>query len=93
MSPAKSVTSSTVGREAVRRGINGEGHAYTRYSDGAYSYRNVDAATGRLVSVYYNTGKGHAFYRNAEHGYGFHENIRLKVRHYYGRPRVANEVW
>ncbi len=40
-------------RLPMRRGHNFEGHVYTRYSDGAYSYRNFDQDTGRLVSTYY----------------------------------------
>jgi hypothetical protein len=46
-----------------RRFVVASGGGWTRYSDGAFSYRNVDAETGETVSVYFNTGHGRAFYR------------------------------
>ncbi len=71
-------------RRPRRRGTNSEGHVYTRYSDGAFCYRNVDAATGRTASTYFNDGSGHAFYRDLDRGYGFHQVLSTGERRYFG---------
>ncbi len=71
-------------RKPLKRGTNTEGHRFTRYGDGSYSYRNFDPATGRLVSTYFNTGAGaDAFYRNLAEGYGYHEDLETGERKYF----------
>ena len=44
-------------REKVYEGTNKLGNQFTQYSDGSYAYKNSSG------SSYYDTGKGHAFYR------------------------------
>ncbi len=67
-------------RVVCRRGSNREGHFYTKYSDGAFSYRNVDRKTGKTISSYYNNGHGHVFYWNYQTKSGFHHNLKTNVQ-------------
>lgn len=51
---------------------------------GGYHYNNPgNAESGKPTSNYYDTGKGHSFYRsNGPEGYSFHENANQGTRTY-----------
>lgn len=68
------------------QGINSQGNAYTIYTNGRFRYSNKNEA-GRTVSHYYDSGRGHSFFRMNNRpeapGYAFHENRNKGFRVYY----------
>jgi len=57
------------GKGVVGQGVNSSGNSYTKYSDGAYYYKNNDTGS----STYYHTSGGASFYKNPQQGYSFYE--------------------
>ena len=54
--------------------------------------RNVDHETGKTKSNFYDTAKGHAFFRkNGSDGYNFHENQRQGFRDYSSNQKPVAE--
>lgn len=73
------------------QGTNSQGNNYTNYDNGAYRYSNVNPDTGKTQGNYYNTGDGHAFYRQNQAAapgggkvpgsdYSWHENQNQGTR-------------
>ncbi|KAG5675837.1 hypothetical protein PVAND_005707 [Polypedilum vanderplanki] len=70
------------GKNVHHQGTNSQGSRYTVYDNGGYHYSNPPHGN-RGTSHYYDTGKGHAFYRESgPNGYKFHENQNQGFREY-----------
>lgn len=70
------------GKQAVYKGTNSQGSAYTKYDDGSFYYSNKKV-DGKTESSYYDTGKGAGFFtKNGPDGYKFYENKKEGFRNY-----------
>ncbi len=62
------------------RTVVSSGPDHVRYSDGAFYFRIADPETGKLVSSYYDNGRGHVFSANYAEGFHYHDNKRQGFR-------------
>lgn len=79
------------------QGTNSQGNNYTKYESGAYRYTNYGSNAEKPASQYYDTGKGHSFYRQnntAEaKGYTYHENQNQGFRTYTQNGGSSGKKW
>ena len=50
------------GKKIIYEGVNEKGDSYKCYNDGGYAYKNANGFD------YFNTGKGHGFYKSGPEG-------------------------
>lgn len=86
--------SSNKNNNVTNQGTNSQGNNYTTYESGAYRYANYGSNGEKASSHYFNTGKGHSFYRqnNSENGpgYSFHENQNQGYRNYQSKGESSS---